>query len=165
MKLKALLSYGAASLVLLILVLPLAAWMNSEDEVGHKIGATLADGIHGDLVSDAVLEAEFDLSPDMLAATYVGSSGCTATGHKFNVQIEVLDSEKSLFRVKNLLDENDAIKAKLKDGHLSLGKQKMGSFVVTGNIAYKESPARIETMIRYDDGVGYCEELSTFIKR
>lgn len=165
MKLNALLRYGAASLVLILLVLPLVAWMKSEPLEGHKLAGSISGGIHSEIGKSAVEAPMTDLTPDVLAATYVGASGCTATGHKFDVQIEVYDRETSMFRVKNLLDENVDVKAKLSAGRLSLGKQKMGSFTVTGDILYHENPARIETKIKFDDGVGYCEESSTFIKR
>ena len=165
MKFNALLQFGAASLVLLLLALPLAAWMNSDPVAGQKIGASMANGIHGDFVHETAAAPMTDLSPDVLAATYVGASSCTATGHKFDIQIQVLDRDKSMFRIMNLLDEAEPIKAKLQEGQLNLGKQKMGSFTVTGSIVYQENPARIETKIRYEDGMGYCEEVGTFMKR
>lgn len=159
MKLNALLRYGIASLLLVLVVLPLAAWRKSDAEEVRKPAAAAIE-----LLEEAA-DVPGDLTPDMLVATYVGSSGCTATGHKFEVGIEALDPENAMFSVRNLLDEGQSIKAKLREGQLSLGKQKMGSFTVTGSIKYLQSPARIVTMIKFDDGVGYCEEESVFMKR
>ena len=84
---------------------------------------------------------------------------------EFDIVVDVLDAGNNLYRVRNLLDEGLVIKARLREGKLQLGQQKMGSYNVTGFVQYMESPARVETHVRYEDGIGYCEDVSTFLKR
>jgi hypothetical protein len=109
--------------------------------------------------------APADLGPALLAATYKGHSGCVATNHDFEITVDVLDAANSIYRVRNLLDEGQTLKAKLKDGKLDMGRQRMGSYTVTGSIQYLENPSRLETRVKYDDGVGYCDDVSVFVKR
>lgn len=101
----------------------------------------------------------------MLAATYSGHSGCAATSHDFDIVVDVLDAGNSIYRVRNLLDEGEIIKARLREGKLQLGRQKMGPYQVTGYVEYLENPARVETHVKYEDGIGYCEDVSVFTKR
>lgn len=163
MTLNALLRFGIVTSLLVLLVLPLAAWRNA---VSADLGASKST------LASAVNDAEkpsndipSDLSPAVLAATYAGHSGCAATGHDFEIVVDVLDAGTNLYRVRNLLDEGEVIKARLREGKLQLGSQKMGSYQVTGFVQYMENPARIETHVKYADGIGYCDDVSVFVKR
>ena len=56
--------------------------------------------------------------------------------------------------------------ARWREGKLQLGSsQKMGSYQISGYVEYLESPARIETHVKYQDGLGFCEDVSVFVKR
>jgi hypothetical protein len=158
MKLNALLRFGIVTAILVFTILPLVAW--KKPKVADKIEtkAAISDALHDN-------ESPAELSTEALVATYKGHSGCAVTNHEFDVVIDVLDASNNIFRVRNLLDEGETIKAKLKGGILQLGKQKMGSYVVTGTIQYLENPARIETKVKYDDSIGYCEDVDVFAKR
>ena len=159
MKLNSLLHLGVVTGLSLMALLPLMAFDF------HKPAPTTITNTTAD-VSPAITSAiaPSDFGAKVLAASYKGHSGCAATNHDFEIVVEVLDAATNLYRVRNLLDEGQVLKAKLKDGKLDMGKQRMGSYVVTGNIQYLENPARLETLVKYDDGVGYCDDVSVFVK-
>jgi hypothetical protein len=165
MKFNSLLRLGLITGLSVMTLMPLMAF----DFHTNKPSTTLATSIETAAVVAAspVTEAPaaIDLGPAVLAATYKGHSGCLPTNQDFEVRVEVLDAANDMYRVVNLLDEGQTLKAKLKDGKLDMGKQRMGSYMVTGNIQYLENPARIETRVKYDDGVGYCDDVSVFVKR
>lgn len=156
MKLNSLLRFGVVTLLLSAMLLPLSAFRSTASPV--------AAGAAGEDKDDLVFVTP-TLGPSLLTASYKGHSGCAATNHEFSVSVDVLDATNNIYRVKNLLDEGIVLKARLKDGKLNMGRQKMGSYVVTGNIEYLENPARIETKVRFEDGLGYCEDVSSFLKQ
>lgn len=164
MKLNALLRFGVLTVLLVFVALPLSAW--------KSVGSVNAEGKKASMLSNvnatkaSASDVPGDLSPAMLAATYSGHSGCAPTGHDFDIVVDVLDAGNNIYRLRNLLDEGEVIKARLRDGMLQLGTtQKIGSYHVSGYVQYLENPARIETHIKYDDGIGYCDDVSVFKKR
>jgi hypothetical protein len=163
MKLDALLRFGIVTALLLIVVLPLTAWKNASSVSNEKAESSWsASAANAMSPSDDIPS---DLTPAILSATYSGHSGCAATEHNFDIVVDVLDAGNNIYRVRNLLDEGEVIKARLRDGKLQLGSQKMGSYQVTGYVQYMESPARMEAHVKYEDGIGYCEDVSVFTKR
>lgn len=163
MKLNALLRFGVVTLFLAMMVLPLTAWKNSRSNAGEISATTMSETVNR--TENPSTDIPSDLTPAVLAATYKGKSTCAATGDEFDIVVDVLDASSNLYRVRNLLGEGMVIKARLREGKLQLGQQKMGSYQVTGFVQYMESPARVETHVRYEDGIGYCEDVSTFLKR
>ncbi|MFM2376314.1 MAG: hypothetical protein RLZZ165_1411 [Bacteroidota bacterium] len=163
MKLNVLLRWGAVGLWLVVAVLPLTAWKNAdpgsaETAKRSALRKDRAAEVHGSAVPE-------DPATANLVATYQGHSGCAATNHDFDIVVDLLDAGNNFFRVRNLLDEGQAIKAKLRDGMLVLGTQKMGPYEVSGYVKYLDNPARVETHVRYEDGIGYCDDVSIFHKR
>lgn len=156
------LRFGVVTLLLVTVLLPLMAFDN------YKPAPISVSGESERIAEAPSEEAVYltpGLGPEVLTATYKGHSGCAATNHDFEIAVDVLDASNNIYRVRNLLDEGQVLKAKLKDGKLDMGRQKMGSYVVTGAIAYKENPARLETLIKYEDGIGFCDDVSVFVKR
>lgn len=163
MKLNALLRFGVVTFLLAMLVLPLTAWKNHSSKTTEISASNISGAVA--TTENPSTDIPSDLTPAVLAATYKGKSTCAATGDEFDIVVDVLDAANNLYRVRNLLDEGMVIKARLREGKLQLGQQKMGSYNVTGFVQYMESPARVETHVRYEDGIGYCEDVSTFLKR
>ncbi len=162
MNLKSLLRLGVVTLFFVMSLLPLMAFHNHQNEPLSFAKTNIAAAFVG--LTATAAEAPSDLGPAVLTATYKGKSGCAATNHEFEISVDVLDAANNIYRVRNLLDEGQILKAKLKDGKLQMGRQKMDSYVVTGSIDYLENPARLETRIKYEDGIGYCEDVSVFVK-
>ncbi len=176
MKLNILLRSGVVTALLLMTLLPLMAFdfaktnpnFTSEPELCIDAIETVATIESSDIAvakTATPVAVTSDLGPALLTASYKGHSGCSPTNHDFEIVVDVLDAANNLYRVRNLLDEGQVVKAKLKDGKLDMGRQKMGSYAVTGEINYLENPARLETRIKYDDGVGFCDDVSVFVKR
>jgi hypothetical protein len=164
MTLNALLRFGVVTLLLVLLALPLAAWKKAGSAKSADTQSSLVSMVNAAEKPSTDIPA--DLSPTVLAATYAGHSGCAATGHDFEIVVDVLDAGTNLYRVRNLLDEGQIVKARLKDGKLQMGStQKMGSYQISGFAEYLENPARLETHVKYQDGIGYCEDVSVFVKR
>lgn len=164
MTLNALLRFGVVTSLLVALVLPLAAWKQAERADANDAKSSLVSVVNN--LEKPSTDIPADLPPAVLAATYSGHSGCAATGHDFEIVVDVLDAGTNLYRVRNLLDEGEVVKARWRDGKLNLGSsQKMGSYQISGFVEYLESPARIETHVKYQDGLGFCEDVSVFVKR
>jgi hypothetical protein len=164
MTLNALLRFGIVTSLLVVLVLPLAAWKKAESANLTNAKSSLVSLV--DATEKPSTDIPADLPPAVLAATYSGKSGCAATEHNFEIVVDVLDAGTNLYRVRNLLDEGEIVKARWREGKLQLGSsQKMGSYQISGYVEYLESPARIETHVKYQDGLGFCEDVSVFVKR
>ena len=165
MNLNSLLRLGLVTGLSVLAVLPLMAF-DFHKELPSTIPSQSTEIVVASTAETTMKTSErpADLSPATLAATYKGHSGCLPTNQDFEIAIDVLDASTGVYRVRNLLDEGQVLRAKLKDGKLDMGKQKMGSYTVTGNIEYLENPARLETRVKYDDGVGYCDDVSVFTK-
>jgi hypothetical protein len=163
MRLNALLRFGVVTCLLVIGILPLAAWKKAGIEGRKSMTAHVASST--ETVEKPGNDIPASITPAMLTATYFGHSGCAATNHDFDIAVDVLDAANNIFRVRNLLDEGEVIKARLREGKLQLGRQKMGSYQVTGYVQYMENPARVETHVKYEDGIGYCEDVSIFVKK
>jgi hypothetical protein len=161
MNLKSLLRLGVVTLLFVLTLLPLMAFDSHKNELS-SVKTDISAAFAGAVESPA--PAPTDLGPAVLTASYKGASGCAATNHEFEIAVDVLDAANNIYRVRNLLDEGQVLKAKLKDGKLQMGRQKMDSYVVTGSIEYLENPARLETHVKYEDGIGYCEDVSVFVK-
>jgi hypothetical protein len=162
MKVKSMLRFGAVTVLLVMLLLPLMAF---ETYSSTPISNNAESERVAEAPADDAVYVTANLGPEILTATYKGHSGCAATQHDFEIAVDVLDATNNIYRVRNLLDEGQVLKARLKDGKLDMGRQKMGSYVVTGAIEYKESPARLETRVKYEDGIGFCDDVSVFVKR
>jgi hypothetical protein len=164
MTLNALLRFGVVTLLLVVLALPLAAWKKAGSAKSADAQSSLVSLINAAEKPSNDIPA--DLSPAVLAATYSGHSGCAATGHDFEIVVDVLDAGTNLYRVRNLLDEGQIVKARLREGKLQMGTtQKMGSYQISGFAEYLDNPPRLETHVKYQDGIGYCEDVSVFVKR
>jgi hypothetical protein len=163
MNLRPLLRLGAVTFLLILVGLPLVAWKTAHSASSETLKASVATSLLTIEKPNDDIPAE--LTPAVLSATYSGHSGCAATNHDFDIVVDVLDAANNIYRVRNLLDEGEVIKARLREGKLQLGRQKMGFYQVTGYVQYLENPARVETHIKYEDGIGYCEDVSVFNKR
>ncbi len=176
MKVKSLLRFGALTVLSVGSLMPLMAFDSYKNlpistpakaEVSAIVTEVSTPAAPADMVyeNNTPVVVTTDLGPSVLTASYKGHSGCSPTNYDFEIAIDVLDASNNIYRVKNLLDEGQVLKAKLKDGHLEMGHQKMGSYNVTGSIDYLENPARLETRVKYDDGIGFCDDVSVFVKR
>jgi hypothetical protein len=163
MRLNALLRFGAVTCLLILAILPLAAWKKAGIEGRKQLAASFASSI--EVAEKPGNDIPATITPSMLTASYKGHCGCAATNHDFDIAVDVYDAGNNIFRVHNLLDEGVVIKARLREGKLQLGRQKMGSYAVTGFVQYMENPARVETHVKYEDGIGYCEDVSVFVKK